>query len=39
MLSSPYLAAEPEAVARFVAEVRKHARRQVSIEDLARWLQ
>ncbi len=38
LLSSPYLAVAPEAVARFVAEVRKNARRQVSIDDLARWL-
>lgn len=38
MLSSPYLAAAPEAVARFVAEVRNSARRQVSLDDLARWL-
>ena len=38
MLSSPYLAAEPEAVASFLAGIRKHARRQVSIDDLARWL-
>jgi len=39
MLSSPYLAVEPEAVARFLAEVRKRARLHVSFEDLARWLQ
>jgi ATP-dependent helicase/nuclease subunit B len=39
MLSSPYLAAEPEAVARFVAEVRVRARRQVSWENFAKWLQ
>ena len=39
MLSSPYLAAEPDAVARFLGGIRKHARRQVSVEDLARWLQ
>jgi ATP-dependent helicase/nuclease subunit B len=38
MLRSPYLAAAPEPVARFVAGVRKHARRQVSFDDLARWL-
>ncbi len=38
MLSSPYLAAEPEAVARFVAEVRVSARRQVSCEDFVNWL-
>jgi probable DNA repair protein len=39
MFSSPYLAAEPDAVAKFLAGIRKHARRQVSIEDLAKWLQ
>jgi probable DNA repair protein len=39
MLSSPYVAAELEAVARFLAEVRRRARRHVSFEDLARWLQ
>jgi probable DNA repair protein len=39
MLSSPYLAMEPEAVARFLAEVRPRARRYVNAEDLARWLQ
>jgi probable DNA repair protein len=38
MLCSPYLASAPDAVARFVAGIRKHARRQVSFEDLARWL-
>jgi probable DNA repair protein len=38
MLSSPYFAAAPESVARFVAEVRKNARRQVSLHDFARWL-
>jgi probable DNA repair protein len=38
MLSSPYLAAEPEAVARFVAEVRVRARREVSCENFAKWL-
>lgn len=39
MLSSPYLAAEREAVARFVAEVRVRARRQVSCEKFTEWLQ
>jgi probable DNA repair protein len=39
MLSSPYLAAEPDAVACFLADIRKHAHRQVSIADLARWLE
>lgn len=41
MLSSPYfnLGVAPEAVARFLAEVRKRARIQVGVEDLARWLQ
>jgi probable DNA repair protein len=38
MLSSPYLAAAPEPVARFLAGVRKYAHRQVSFDDLARWL-
>ena len=38
MLASPYLGAEPERVARFLAAERKHARRQVNIEDFARWL-
>ncbi len=38
MLSSPYLAAEPEAVAKFVAGVRRNAQRQVSLEDFTRWL-
>ncbi len=38
-LSSPYLAVEPKAVARFLAQVRPRARRYVSYEDLARWLQ
>ena len=38
MLTSPYLAVAPESVARFVAEVRKNARREVSFEDLAQWL-
>ena len=39
MLSSTYLAAEPDAVASFLAGIRKHARRQVSIADLAKWLE
>jgi probable DNA repair protein len=38
MLSSPYLAAAPEAVARFIARVRKNARREVSLEEFAKWL-
>jgi ATP-dependent helicase/nuclease subunit B len=38
MLSSPYLSAQPEAVARFLAAVRRQARRQVSFDDFARWL-
>jgi probable DNA repair protein len=38
MLSSPYFAASPEAVARFVAEVRKDARRKVSLHDFAQSL-
>ena len=39
VLSSPYLAAEPDAAARFLGGIRKNARLQVSVEDLARWLQ
>ncbi len=39
MLSSPYLAVEPNKVARFLANVRQRARRNVSFEDLDRWLQ
>ncbi len=35
MLSSPYLVVDPNAVARFLAEVRQRARRNVSFEDLA----
>ncbi len=38
MLSSPYLAVEPNSVARFIADVRQRARRQVSFEDFERWL-
>ncbi len=38
MLTSPYLDAEPGAVAKFIAQIRKHARREVSIEHLAKWL-
>jgi probable DNA repair protein len=38
MLNSPYLAGAPESVARFLAAVRPHARRQVGFDDLARWL-
>ena len=38
MLNSPYVAATPEAAAKFVARVRKHARREVSFEDFAKWL-
>jgi probable DNA repair protein len=38
MLSSPYLAGAPEAVARFIARVRKNAHREVSIEEFANWL-
>jgi probable DNA repair protein len=37
-LRSPYLAEAPEAVDRFLARIRKNARRQVSSEDLATWL-
>ena len=37
-LHSPYLAAPPEAVARFLAGTRKQARRQVSFDDFAQWL-
>jgi probable DNA repair protein len=39
VMRSPYLAVEPEAVARFLAEIRPRARRQVSVEDLAKWMQ
>jgi ATP-dependent helicase/nuclease subunit B len=38
MLSSPYIDAVPEFVAKFLAQVRRHARRQVSLEDVAKWL-
>lgn len=38
MLGSPFLAGAPEPVARFLAAVRPRARRQVSFDDLARWL-
>jgi probable DNA repair protein len=38
MLSSPYLTEAPEAVARFLARVRKYAYREVSVEELAKWL-
>lgn len=37
-LSSPYLAEAPEAVAGFLARIRKSARRQVSFEEFANWL-
>lgn len=37
-LSSPYLAETPEAMAKFLARVRKHARHEVSIENFAEWL-
>jgi ATP-dependent helicase/nuclease subunit B len=37
-LRSPYLAAAPESVARFLARVKKHARRQVSFSEFAKWL-
>lgn len=39
MLSSPYLAVAPNAVARFLAKTRQHARRHVSFEDFEQWLQ
>ena len=38
-LRSPYSGAAPEAIARFLAGTRKLARRQVSFDDLARWLE
>jgi len=38
MLRSPYLAASPEPVARFIAERRRYARREVSLDELSRWL-
>lgn len=37
-LTSPYLAPKPEAVAKFLARVQKHASRQVSFENLMDWL-
>ena len=37
-LRSPYIAAAPEVTARFLAGTRKHARRQVNLDDLFRWL-
>jgi len=38
MLTSPYLTESAEASAEFVARVRKHARREVSFEELKNWL-
>jgi probable DNA repair protein len=38
LLSSPYLADSPESVAAFLAGVRKHAQREVSFEELTKWL-
>jgi probable DNA repair protein len=38
VLSSPYLSVAPEAVSKFLAVVRKHARRQVSFDEFAKWL-
>jgi probable DNA repair protein len=38
MLTSPYFAEVPEANAAFVAHVRKHAQREVSFDELMRWL-
>ena len=38
LLTSPYLAEAPEQNASFVAEVRKHAHREVSFEELNGWL-
>jgi probable DNA repair protein len=38
MLTSPYLTESSEASAEFVARVRKHARREVSFEELTNWL-
>ena len=39
VLSSPYLAVEPEAAARFLAGIRRDARRQVAIAEFANWLE
>jgi ATP-dependent helicase/nuclease subunit B len=39
VLNSPYLGVAPDAVARFLEQVREHAYRQVSVEELAKWLQ
>jgi probable DNA repair protein len=38
MLNSPYIAESRGDAARFLARIRKHARRQVSFEDFASWL-
>jgi ATP-dependent helicase/nuclease subunit B len=38
MLSLPYLAEEPEAVAKFVTRARKYARLEVSVEEFTKWL-
>jgi ATP-dependent helicase/nuclease subunit B len=38
ILNSPYLAEAPEVAAKFVAGVRKFARREVSFEDFTKWL-
>ena len=38
MLTSPYFAESPEANGAFVAHVRKHAQREVSFDELTRWL-
>lgn len=38
LLTSPYLAESLEGNAKFLARVRKHARRDVNFEELTRWL-
>jgi ATP-dependent helicase/nuclease subunit B len=38
MLGSPYVDAAPEAAAKFLARVTRQARRQVSLEELSKWL-
>jgi probable DNA repair protein len=38
MLSSPYLAEAPDAVARFLTRIKKYAHREVSVEEFANWL-
>jgi ATP-dependent helicase/nuclease subunit B len=37
-LRSPYISTAPQAGARFLAGIRKHARMQVSLDDFVRWM-